>query len=423
MKILLCTVGGSYQPILTAIKGTKPDYVCFFCTEGSSGSMSLVTGAGLVIKKSFDDEKPTLRNIPTQASLSPKSFEAVAVPADDLDGVYSAICAAITDLRKKYPGADFIADYTGGTKTMSAALICVGLENQIELQLVTSTRTNLFKVETGAEHPMVASVEHISFNREMELHLAAWKRFAYREAETGLQTIRIGVQSPDRDRLETAKTLSNALALWDDFNHQKALSELGRVGKIVRKHYSWMFGCLAALTKETGKDSEPARLIDLWLNAERRAAQGRFDDAVARTYRLIEWTAQWQLKTKCKLDTADFPECKLPEGSNTKPDDSDGKIKIGLLEAWQVILGTSAMGDVQQFAEKEINTMKNLLQIRNYSILAHGFSPVTQEEWQEIKSWMDEAFLPMLYCAARNAGLKDATKPRQLPTEPPESLL
>ena len=41
--------------------------------------------------------------------------------------------------------------------------------------------------------------------------------------------------------------------------------------------------------------------LDLWRNAERRAVQGRYDDAVARCYRMVEWTAQWLLRTRCNV--------------------------------------------------------------------------------------------------------------------------
>ena len=68
--VLLCTVGGSHEPILHAIKSVAPEYVCFFCTEGDPqigqrGSDVQVVGEGKVIKAKPKNEKPTLPNIPT----------------------------------------------------------------------------------------------------------------------------------------------------------------------------------------------------------------------------------------------------------------------------------------------------------------------------------------------------------------------
>ncbi len=36
--ILLCTVGGSHQPILTAIRERRPAFVLFFCTDKDPGT-------------------------------------------------------------------------------------------------------------------------------------------------------------------------------------------------------------------------------------------------------------------------------------------------------------------------------------------------------------------------------------------------
>ena len=132
--VLLCTVGGAHQPILKAIESTMPRHVCFFCTDrdpetGKPGSIVQVTGKDAVIKAHHRDNKPTLPNIPTQAGLPDESFETRIVPADDLDGAYLAMRTAVAELVCRHPGAQFVADYTGGTKTMTAALTCVALES------------------------------------------------------------------------------------------------------------------------------------------------------------------------------------------------------------------------------------------------------------------------------------------------------
>ena len=167
--ILLCTVGGSHQPIIEAISSTEPCYVLFFCTDrdpatNRPGSIEQVTGAGNVIKASYTDPKPTLPNIPTQAGLKADQFEVQIVPADDLDGAYSVMRDAIAALAsdKQFPDAGFIADYTGGTKTMTAALVCAALErDDVELQLVTGARSNLVSVMDGTQQAMTASVARL----------------------------------------------------------------------------------------------------------------------------------------------------------------------------------------------------------------------------------------------------------------------
>ena len=152
-SVLLCTVGGSHQPILEAIRSTKPSHTCFFCTgrdvvTDRPGSVTQVTGSGSVIKARREDGQPSLPNLPTQAQLDKSCFDVVEVSADDLDQAFFAMRKAIDDLSRRFPDARFVADYTGGTKTMTAALVCVALESDgVELQLVAGARSGLGKVD------------------------------------------------------------------------------------------------------------------------------------------------------------------------------------------------------------------------------------------------------------------------------------
>ena len=422
--ILLCTVGGSHQPILKAIESISPGYVCFFCTgrdpgTGRPGSIVQVTGKGNIIKASRNDEKPTLPNIPAQAGLPEAGFEALEVPADDLDGAYLAARNTIAELAKRFPDARFVADYTGGTKTMTVALVCAALErDDVELQLVTGARPDLFVVKDQTGHAVGASVARLRLDRAMVPYLGAWSRFAYHEAAEGLDSIRIAVNSPDKTRLGLARALSRAFARWDDFDHAGALDLIDTYASRIAPCYPAMLPALRLLADESNPRREPARLFDLWLNAERRAAQGRFDDAVARWYRLMEWTAQWQLRSMLDADTADFPRDLLPPDTDAAPA-RDGKIRIGLWQTWQVV-GHHLSGPAQGFVTEHGQALRDLLDLRNQSILAHGFRPVSTEDWQRVHSFTQERFLPILRALASNAGLKN--EPQQLPTDPPEFI-
>ena len=426
-QILLCTVGGSHQPIIAAIQSSSPDYVCFFCTErdpgtNAPGSVDQVTGEGNVIKASYNDRSPTLPNIPIQADLRDDQFKVKIVPADDLDGAYSAMRDAIAKLAKRFPNANCIADYTGGTKTMTAALVCAALEkDDFELQIVAGARTNLVNVQDGTEQAMTASVARLRLRRAMAPYLGAWERFAYHEAAEGLKGIRIVAGAVDIQLLQIAKVLSGALALWDNFDHAGAFDLIKVYSKRVALCFPNIFNTLSILTNKKNTQREPALLFDLWLNAERRAAQGRFDDAIARWYRLMEWTAQWQLRTKLNADTSDFPRELLPKDANVAPA-RDGKIKIGLWQAWQVVGEQECLkGPAQDFFTEYGGEFLNLLEVRNKSILAHGFRPVTASDWwQEVSNWTDEKFLPVLRALAKEVDLK--TEPQQLPTAFPEDI-
>ena len=421
--VLLCTVGGSHQPILKAIKSNSPAFVCFFCTDkdpetGMPGSLDHVTGEGKVIKASPRDEKPTLENIPKQAGLDADRFQARTVPADDLDGAWLAMRDAVTALAGRFPDARFIGDYTGGTKTMTVALVCTALAQDVELQLVAGARSNLVRVKDGTEQAMTASVARLRLDRAMAPYLGAWRRFAYHEAADGLEGIRIAANAPDRARLGLARAFSRALALWDDFDHAGALARIDVYARWIARDHPAMLPALRLLAGQK-EQRVPALLFDLWWNAKRRAAQGRFDDAVARWYRLTEWTAQWQIRAALDADTADFPRERLPPDAEVVPA-RDGRIKIGLWMAWQVV-GHCLRGPAQELVAKHGNALRHLLDLRNGSILAHGFRPIGTEDWQKVHSFTEEQFLPVLRDLARDAGLK--SEPQQLPAKPPELVL
>ena len=422
--ILLCTVGGVHQPILRAIASTSPRYVCFFCTDrdpgtGRPGSIVQVNGKGNVIKVNPGDASPTLPNIPAQAGLDADRFEARTIPADDLDAAFFTMRVAAAEIGERFPGARFVADYTGGTKTMTAALVCVALEqDDIELQLVAGARPNLVRVEDGAEQAMTASVARLRLDRAMAPWLGAWRRFAYHETAEGLDGIRIAAGNPGRARFQLARALSRALARWDDFDHDGALALLDTYAKQVALRFPQMLPTIRLLANEHDAKHEPARLFDLRLNAERRAAQGRFDDAVARWYRLMEWTAQWQLRTVLGVDTADFPRNLLPPDADA-PSSGDGKVRIGLWRTWQVV-DHRLSGPAQAFIAEHGRELRDLLDLRNQSILAHGYRPVGAADWQRVGSWTRERFLPVLRALAAEAGLKG--EPSQLPTELPETV-
>ena len=395
-QILLCTVGGAHQPILRAIESTSPRHICFFCTDrdpvsGKPGSITQVTGKGLVIKADHNDDKPTLPNIPTQAGLDAGRFETRVVPADELDGAYVVMRKTVDELSRNFPDARFVSDYTGGTKTMTAALVCTALErNDVELQLVAGARSVLVRVRDGTEQAMTASAARMRLDRAMAPFLGAWSRHAYHEAAEGLVAIRVEVGNPGRAWLQFVRSMSQALARWDDFDHRGALELLNDHDGRVARCFPAMLPAIRLLANGDAGANIPARLFDLWSNAERRALQGRYDDAVARWYRLMEWTAQWQLETALNIDTADFPPDLLPPDAGAVPAD-DGSIKIGLWKAWQVVRHRLS-GPVHEFIVEHGSMLRDLLNLRNDSILAHGYRPVGAEDWRRIDAWTREEF-------------------------------
>ncbi len=414
--ILICTVGGSHQPIVSAIADQCPDFVIFICTgndpaTGQQGSASQITGQGMCIKANFGDVKPTLPSIPVQAGLQPEQYRVQSTLADNLDQIYLDCSNAIQAALTEHPGAKLTADYTGGTKSMSAGLVMAVLEHQeIELRLMIGGRSDLIKVQDGSEFSALANIEQLRFERLLAPYRQAWTRYAYSEAEAGLKLITPPHNTDLRGKYIRFRDLSHAFAEWDNFNHDGAqqilLNYSKQLGPLAPQLQS-----IALLNAKKPQLREAAKLFDLYLNAQRRAAQGRYDDAIARAYRLIEWTAQWLLKVHCGIETANIDEAAIPEGMTLKPN-RDGQLQAGLFDAWQLVKYKTS-GAAAQFIKAEENRLRNHLKIRNFSILAHGFEPVKSGNWQIIQAWLEQQFIPMLLTETAKTGIKEL--PVQLP--------
>ncbi len=409
---LICTVGGSHEPILRAISGVRPDHVCFVCSgddpaTGNKGSYVQIEGKGNVIKARFGDDKPTLPNIPAQAGLDEDQFEIIEVRADDFDDVYRKV----TDWLGRQNDTRLIADYTGGTKTMSAALTVAALDDErVELQLVSGGRSNLVKVESGAECVMPASVEASRFARQLKRALFSWRRFAYEESIAMLEALHSPRDHELRGEYQRALDLSRGFAAWDRFDHAGAREILMRYRAKQGALWPQLYCSLDLLM--SAERGEPLRLYDLWRNAQRRAAQGRYDDAVARLYRLLEWSAQWILR-QADIDTADVPPEKIPDGIELTVN-REGKHQAGLFNAWA--LAAEYGGEtVRRFWQQQGERMRDHIQGRNHSILAHGFEPLDEGAWLRFASWVEEQLLPLLLQMSSDRPWNIHKLPPQLP--------
>jgi len=409
-KVLLCSVGGSYQPIITAIESLEPDFIFFICTEGPKGSEKQITGKGNVIKAGLGDEKPTLPNIPTLVGLQENCYELVPVEADNLDSTYNTIYKTIDLIADRFPEAEMVADYTGGTKGMSVALVLAALEHDVPLHLVTGQRADLVKVADNTQWGVPVDYETIRMRREIGLGLAAWQHYGYSQAVETLKNIKRTSNPVLQKQHLIALNLSKAFDHWDRFDHAAAYDILFKYAEVVGREYS---GCLATLGLfiKGGPAREPTLICDLWLNALRRAAQGRYDDAVSRAYRVLEWVVQWLLRDRCNVDTSDLPKDFIPESIGIKPNHKN-RLQAPLFLAWQLVEAKTDTNMARFFRENK-KDFQGKLEIRNDSILAHGFTPVDSNKWTAILEWMENGVLPAFLKDARHTGLKKM--PAQLP--------
>lgn len=209
------------------------------------------------------------------------------------------------------------------------------------------------------------------------------------------------------------RDLSRAYAEWDNFNHAKALEILQLYAPKLRPDQHQGLGQLLFITQNNPERRQAGLLFDLYLNALRRAEQGRYDDAVARCYRLIEWSAQWLLDVNCGIKTANIDPQAIPAGVDISKN-RDGIYQAGLYAAWQLVK-YKTNGSASAWISQNEKSLLHHLQTRNLSILAHGFAPIQRSDWQALQTWLAHTFIPVLLAETQKYGIKQL--PAQLPTQ------
>jgi CRISPR-associated protein (TIGR02710 family) len=127
---------------------------------------------------------------------------------------------------------------------------------------------------------------------------------------------------------------------------------------------------------------------DLLRNAERRAAQDRYDDAVGRLYRAMELTEQILLKKTADIDTANVDIEKLPEQlkevywSKKQSSADGGKLKLALTNAYDLL--ADLQHPVGLRWRQQRSRIQDCLKTRNHSLFAHGFSPISYGDWKSL---------------------------------------
>lgn len=408
-RVLLVTVGGSPEPILHAVRSHQPDEVVFVCSAPPCPSPSLeqVIGGGTPCRHLQPDGDVENRpNLVTQLELSGFRQDLQIVPLadpDNLTAIYQQLRQFCQQLRQRFTRLELIADYSGGTKTMSAALAMALVEEGAQLTVVQGERINLSRIDQslGLADMRVSPLRASRSLRERLPLLLADHR--YDRLGDVLAQYRSSCHS-DLDqsllnRLQRLDQVLQALSLWDHFRWQEAL-QLARQTALVDvfpELMAWWERVIRA--HDWFVDQRPSDAItgyelvqDLLLNADRRGRRGWTDDAVARLYRALELLAQTYIQLE--LD-GDGPQEDYPGAA---------RLYRWLRERER---GTGLGGCV----DHQWGRLRDLLYLRNASLLGHGLNPVNQATWQSLQDRMTNLVIDTL----AELGIQQGPEPCQLP--------
>lgn len=431
-RVHIVSVGGSHQPLLTSIKAQKADRVVFFCSRKSRDT---VNGPGKPCEVWKDGKcVEKLANLVTLANLPSNTFDVWEVDdPDDLSACYECLSRGLAGLNCTEP-VDVTADYTGGTKTMSAALVVAAIDFNAKLVITTGPRVDLVRVRQGqiTERAETSQMHLRRFFKEvLPRRLTS---FAFSAANDDLSSV-LMESNPTPEQKKSLRALVNwmrALEQWDRFEHSSALELLEPYRKFsgVRVACETLTKIISSreVLEEAGERFEARRLRDyhgyealedLVLNAQRRREQHCFDDAVGRLYRAVELLAQLTLLLRHGVRTGAVLPDQVPESFRTRIDFEGGKAKLGLMASYELLM---ALGDetVGRLFSQRKGALQDSLQVRNLSILAHGFNPIDESRFHRFASVVEGFILEALKLVSGRGEAYEL--PPQLPRAVPEEL-
>lgn len=304
--------------------------------------------------------------------------------AFEIEEVFHAMNALIADhVRAGFAPAEIAVNYTSGTKVMAAGAVLSAVSNQCQsLRYLAATESQKPSrlVQTSPRAVHAASELKLAHRLAVELRF-----FSSLEV---LESIEPSLLSAaEQATLPRLRALIAGYAAWDNFAHERSLAqfEAAGAGPIDGSLLAIDAGRLETLRAIIASVRE-ARfsvelLVDLHNNARRRLREGKPNDAVARSYRLLEMLAQHKLATVYAIDTDDVEARKVPPRYRPVVEAmrsmDDGRIRVGLRKSYELL---NALDDPLGALYAQNATLRGALADRYRSILAHGVRPLARED-------------------------------------------
>jgi CRISPR-associated protein (TIGR02710 family) len=351
IKGAVYTVGGTPEPIIVSLRRIRPECVAFICSK-------LTKKVAEGIAEQVRPEMPEGFNF--------RIF--ITVDEEQLYKCYRQVEAALQFLtqEQQLDVAQIRIDYTGGTKTMSAAAVLAAAPDGYQFVYVGGIER-----DKDGKGIVISGKERIVYPdnpwqilEEPETsnvlnNIANHQWFA---AQQIIQRLWMRADKEPRELFAAWTLLVDGLAFWDRFQHDAALQHWddgqvpARVKKLALEHgrpqvAAFASACLA-MTKDLKTLAKASSLmpangidplaLDLFANAERRANAGQFDEAVLRVYRALEFVCERRLWSPYRIDPSKVAIDKLPLELKARWKSRRKPLQIGLQDRAELL---SELGD------------------------------------------------------------------------------
>ncbi|MEO0273401.1 MAG: TIGR02710 family CRISPR-associated CARF protein [candidate division WOR-3 bacterium] len=298
---------------------------------------------------------------------------------NDVEAIFKEISTLVLNILKEgFSKNQIIADYTSGTKAMSAALVLAAVEHQIDrLSYVHGTRNpETGRVESGSERVKSLSPKIVFEKKIIEQTAFLHNNYQFKAAINIIDNHSFSKKI--KPYADIIKQLAEAHDSWDKFRFNDAKDKFSKIDPKISKSIKIQKALLNinAWLNRINKDCGPklesdCQLLqtDLFYNAQRRGEEGKYDDGVARLYRLLEMIIQSEY-------------IKIHKVNSGRP----------LQETWEVIKNIESR-IIKALNQRE-DEIKKIQSARNNSILAHGKNPISKETYEKFKEIVYEILIP-----------------------------
>ncbi|MDC4225889.1 MAG: TIGR02710 family CRISPR-associated CARF protein [Candidatus Manganitrophus sp.] len=388
VKALLVSAGGDLAPTIFVVNRLRPEALCFFVAEAQQGGID--------------------REIIPKIEQPPRQWDQIVTPdPEDLQQCCRLLLRDLPGLVSRWgiEPSQLTIDYSGGTKTMAAALALCAAELSSSFHVVVSKE----QAKGGTEAAIGAETRAVYQGNPWDELAASGRREAaaafnqarYREAADLFRKIEKRVSGGAKPLYKSLADLSEGYAFWDAFDYREGWNRLQSAKKGLEM--AALFGGppglkeVVARLKENlsfleklvmgTKEIKPELFLDLLANAQRRAhTEKKYEEATVRLLRALEVLAQARLAERGfqfdRIDPDRLPASLKTDFIQKYTSPLDGRIKLDLLGDYRLL---KEIGDPLGIAfDQQWSTFKIPLEARERSILGHGFTPMPPDRYQQL---------------------------------------
>ena len=335
------------------------------------------------------------------------------LPADaenDADRAYGHFDRVLNDLLRTVKCAPdrITIDFSRGTKAMSVAIVLAGARHAVRrLRYVEGDRDRRGLVQPDSERIRRISTDRVDRGRREDLARDHMRQGHFVAAANLLDGVPGAGMIADAARFYAA---------WDRLDYDEAAGmRLGAEPPDGKWRNLWprdemrdWVRRLRPSAGERGNGSPPCSdrlrrlVVDLTANGERRVAQGQFEDALVRAYRVVELIGQVRLLRygldSSRLDPEHPAVAKLEQKLRKKPQQQqlsrrkDETLKAARFQVARVLnnLEDPMAADLLAYDDhKGEGEGLKLVWLRNHSVLIHGFSAMAGADPRPIRDLYD----------------------------------